>query len=340
MLHVVKSEQPEEDAIPENVSFDTYELDNTGNETDPQLEPISGQIQVDDPDATDPSLGPEAADHAASINTPGDEIELDSFDLELPEEDVLSEDDELDLTALEDLKEQVSVDSPTGVTAAPIEAESFDIGDDPEPETDALPDGPQEKQEEAPILDFKHPAAPAVPLPPPGELASAADKSEELQFEETDAVFVAEDAEEKTDVKLESAAESQSNSLAEDTLPHEVVSVKPSLGKKNALSSTLRELENLNLKMPRPKTTKIHKSPTSSVDDLLTGLVTSSSKKKSKTQKVHIKVPNTFNQAQLNCIFLDDRQNVIHTHLAKIEPEEVGDGKYQIKLTLDIEVDS
>lgn len=388
----------DEDAIPKNVSFDTYEIENTGNDTNPDHDPPRIKPAVEDPDATDPSLGTAAAEsHAASMNS--QDIELDSFDLELPDDDLLSEDDELDLGALEDLKEQVNVDVPTGEIivselpgATPSELQFPDESEsslplESEPGLDALPDAPQEEAASAPILDMQAAASgQAVPLPPPGALEAATTKSEELQFEESEIHFdePVEDFEIKTESipelepepaapivenpelvsqapaapdaapkkpavetpaakeklpAVEIAKDLEPNFRAEDTLPHEIVSVKTSPGKKNALSSTLRELESLKHIKPKTKTTRVAKG-SASVDDLLTDLVGKSSKKKSKAQKLNIKVPSDFSLAQLNCIFLDDRQNVIHTQLEKVDADNLGNGKYQIKLTLDIEVDS
>ena len=51
-----------------------------------------------------------------------------------------------------------------------------------------------------------------------------------------------------------------------------------------------------------------------------------------------ISLPYDFDKAQINCVFLDDADNVVHTQLLKVEPHAVEPGKYQVKLILDIDV--
>lgn len=76
-----------------------------------------------------------------------------------------------------------------------------------------------------------------------------------------------------------------------------------------------------------------------SVDALLGDLVTgvAGSKKKRKGDRFQVKVP-TFSQAQVNCIFLDDSGNVVHSKLFKVSPIK-HDGGQEIRLTLDIDED-
>ncbi|CAM2068255.1 GTPase domain-containing protein [Sulfidibacter corallicola] len=79
----------------------------------------------------------------------------------------------------------------------------------------------------------------------------------------------------------------------------------------------------------------------SSVDNLFGDLGTASTpKKKAKLEKFTVKVPQGFANAQLNCVFVDDDENVIHTELLKVHAQEVEEGHFQIRLTLDIERDA
>jgi len=338
-----------EDAIPMNVSFDTYEVDDSGNaSTLPNAEDElpSGVFRDDDPDATDPSYSNPAA-KAVSLDNPS----LENFDLELPEDDVLTEEDELDLNALQDLQEQVGDDlDSVQVLEDDNFDEDFSLPDDDVEELQSLPDRPQEGPDGSPI--HPEPSAPPpppiqedkVPPPKPPEPPEPAVKAKQPAKPEAPkppkppespakVAAPANQAPKKADDELP-----EKSSAAEDTVPQEIVSVKTEPGKKTELSSTLRELENLNLKTTKPKTTKIT-GKTASVDDLLTDLIGKGDKKKSKAQKVSIKVPGAFQEAQVNCIFLDDRQNVIHTQLAKLNPIDIKAGKGQIKVTFDIEVD-
>lgn len=326
----VSFENPPEDAIPENVSFDTYELEDDGMATDPGLVRVTSDTFSDDPDATDPSLGPSAESRAAAIASVQDST-LDDFELELPDEDLLSETDELDLTALKALKEQVQ--------ETPLEdpEEDLDFADEPQSLDDGLPDTPQEANDQPALLVLEAETEP-IPPPPPilpnmGKITSFED-GPELQLDEEAPLR----AELENTKPLPRKTMLPADTHPEDTFPNELVNVKTAPGKRSDLTSTLRELENLNLNVPRPKTTKISSS-SSSVDDLLTGLVSSRSSNKAKSQKIKIKLPGEFKRAQLNCIFLDDRQNVIHTQLEKISAVESRPGKYLVKVMLEIEVD-
>ena len=336
-----------EDAIPVNVSFDTYEIDDTGGATtlpNAEDELPDAAFHDADPDATDPSFtntkpiaGPEAS--TASAGPPS----LDNFDLELPEDDLLTEEDELDLNALQDLQEQVSDD----IDAIEMDEDTdfeddFSLPGDEDDQLEGLPDRPQEGPDGSPILTQPEPPAPTPPpipkKPPKPPEAPPAEKTAKPMPPPKEAPQEVAAKAPKPSPKVPKS-EPELPAVAEDTVPQEIVSVKTEPGKKTELSSTLRELENLNLKTKRPKTVKIP-GDTTSVDDLLTDIMGQGGKKKGKAQKVTVNVPGKFKEAQVNCIFLDDRQNVIHTHLAKLNPIEITKGKGQIKVTFDIEVDS
>ncbi|MCB1043488.1 MAG: hypothetical protein KDC35_11135 [Acidobacteria bacterium] len=75
---------------------------------------------------------------------------------------------------------------------------------------------------------------------------------------------------------------------------------------------------------------------TQSVDALLGDLVSGvSSKKKKKGDRFQVKVPH-FSQAQVNCIFLDEAGNVVHSKLYKVTPVDSENGR-EIRVTLEIE---
>lgn len=119
-------------------------------------------------------------------------------------------------------------------------------------------------------------------------------------------------------------------------IPDELAVPKVDKAKKDALSSSIQELEDLATQAIKTKSTRSRKK-SSSVDTLLTGLVDSGSK--SKSERIRIQAPADFETAQLNCVLLDGDENVVHTHLAKVEPQRTGPGKAKIRVTFDIEIE-
>jgi len=100
--------------------------------------------------------------------------------------------------------------------------------------------------------------------------------------------------------------------------------------------SPLEALSTLEKAASQPSS-KHHHVKTKSVDDLLSGLVSDVKGKKKKVEKHHIKVANGFTQAQVNCVFLDNAGNVVHSKLLKVAPHRLESGRYEIRLNLQIE---
>ncbi|CAM2008921.1 GTPase domain-containing protein [Acanthopleuribacter pedis] len=103
--------------------------------------------------------------------------------------------------------------------------------------------------------------------------------------------------------------------------------------KKKSKSSGLDDLNSLTAGI-RTK----GKSKRKSVDSLLGGLGSTGGgeKKKAKLEKFQVEVPADFTNAQLNCVFLDEDENVIHTELLKVNAMELEPGTFQVRMTLDI----
>ncbi len=104
--------------------------------------------------------------------------------------------------------------------------------------------------------------------------------------------------------------------------------------KKVSASNSLDELKRMTTRIQMGSGGK--KKKKHSVDSLIGNLAPKS--KKSKATKEHIKLPQDFAKAQLNCVFLDEGDNVVHTQLVKVEPTSSEKGRYQVRLILDIEV--
>jgi len=62
-----------------------------------------------------------------------------------------------------------------------------------------------------------------------------------------------------------------------------------------------------------------------------------SDKQDTRFEKHHIQLPGSFAKAQLNCVFLDQDDNVVHTHLIKVKPRRLKDGRYNLRVSIDIE---
>ncbi|MCB9398529.1 MAG: GTPase domain-containing protein [Acidobacteria bacterium] len=107
--------------------------------------------------------------------------------------------------------------------------------------------------------------------------------------------------------------------------------LEESLGKVRA-SNVMNDLEKITSSL---KTTTIK---TDSVDDLLSDLVTGvKAPAKKEWSKHHIQLEGKLGKTQINCIFLDKTGSVIHTQLLQVKVHPNGPGKYELRLSLDIE---
>ena len=116
---------------------------------------------------------------------------------------------------------------------------------------------------------------------------------------------------------------------------NQIVTPKPNLAKKKALSSSLQEIESFATKVIKTRATK-PADIGDSVEEMLSGLATGPKPRKAKSEIVQVSVPEPFSKAQLNCIFLDDEENVIHTQLIRVKRVKIGEGRYKINVVLDI----
>lgn len=110
--------------------------------------------------------------------------------------------------------------------------------------------------------------------------------------------------------------------------------VEPAVEKRK-VKSKLDELANLT-KAPGKRTGKNKPS-----QDILGNFLSSvSPKSKKKEKRIPIITPTSFDTAQLNCIFVDGSNNVIHTQLVKVMPTKLPNGKKEIRVVLEVEEES
>jgi signal recognition particle receptor subunit beta len=101
---------------------------------------------------------------------------------------------------------------------------------------------------------------------------------------------------------------------------------------KKKVKNQLDELANLT-KMGTRRTSKTRHG-----QDILGNFLSSVKSKNQKSEKkIRIKTPLPFTTAQLNCIFVDDHNNVIHTQLVKTVPKKLANGKKEIRVILEVE---
>ncbi len=73
--------------------------------------------------------------------------------------------------------------------------------------------------------------------------------------------------------------------------------------------------------------------------DILGDFLSAVSPRKRKEKRIRVRAPRPFHSAQLNCILVDKSNNVIHTQLVKVNPVTLPDGKKEIRVVLDVEVE-
>jgi len=101
---------------------------------------------------------------------------------------------------------------------------------------------------------------------------------------------------------------------------------------KKKVKNQLDELANLT-KMGTRRSSKTRHG-----QDILGNFLSSVKSKNQKSEKkIRIKTPLPFTTAQLNCIFVDDHNNVIHTQLVKTVPKTLANGKKEIRVILEVE---
>ncbi len=116
----------------------------------------------------------------------------------------------------------------------------------------------------------------------------------------------------------------------------EKVTAKSNPAKKRALSSSLKEIESLATQIVSTRAVK-EEGGEGSVDSLLEGLV-EDGQRRSRPERFNLRAP-AFAKAQLNCVFLDEDDNVVHAQLLKATPQETSDGKRRIHIAIDVDVE-
>ena len=110
----------------------------------------------------------------------------------------------------------------------------------------------------------------------------------------------------------------------------------PARKPRTSIDASLADLKTMTTRVST-RNLGIKRTKTTSVDDLMTGLVDDKKAGKMERKAITIKAP--FDHAQLNCVFLDADDNVIDTHLLKVETHDLGGGHSRIKISIDIDID-
>jgi len=134
------------------------------------------------------------------------------------------------------------------------------------------------------------------------------------------------------------AAQALLRDSAEARRQQQRIIAKSNPDKRQALASSLQEIESLATQIVTSKTAKQGDRKSGSVDALLEDLVGDDGKRRG-AERHHIKTRRPFSKAQLNCVLLDDNESVVHAQLIKVAPKMRGPGKYRIHLAIDVDVD-
>ena len=305
------------EAMPQEVSFDTYQGNGDPNEDTTGKDDVTGAEPTGDaglPDVSQSDMEIMELEPEATLDET-DEDSLENFGLdfgdsdELPEEELSLEDfQELDEEEVQDLDEE--------------EVPDLDEDEIPDIEDVEVPSFDEEEVQDL-VLDEDDGPPPRPSHGPKGQ-AYELDMDDEPEMEAptisasfADLMDEAEQEAPKPRSKLQKKSRAQP--------------------KKAAISSSLKELETIATQTQVTRSVKAAKAP--SVDALLSTLVGGSGKKKAKSDRLHMTVPKAFRKAQLNCVLLDEEENVVHTQLFKVAAHPAGKGKRQIRVTIDIEED-
>lgn len=173
------------------------------------------------------------------------------------------------------------------------------------------------------------------PPPPAIEPAEAVEEAA-LTESDTDTVQPAEPVAEQATQETTPEPEVQPEPEVTPSTPEPVAEqddITKTRTKKKSKSTGLDDLDVLTANI-RTKGKSKRKSMDNLLGDLGDGL--GEVKKKAKLEKIKVEVPADFANAQLNCVFLDEDENVIHTELLKVAAQELSPGNFQVRLTLDI----
>ncbi len=107
------------------------------------------------------------------------------------------------------------------------------------------------------------------------------------------------------------------------------------LRKKPKVSSGLDELKRLTTRIQTSKLPRLKDAELGGLmgDPLL------DKDKKAKPDKFTVKLPTSFEKAQINCVFVDEDGNVVHTELFEVNARKLEDGKYQVRVVIDAELE-
>lgn len=302
-----------DDTIPEENSLPAFKMGDTDYGTPPQPGDSSlPSVNLSDVDLEGAEIEIDATDEFAvdseSWSESEDELKLD---FEFPadsDEDTDDVDDEgfdaieegdLDSLEMEIPSLDETVKDPN---AAPFPNVGSDHPSFPGQELEAPPEDWDETSEEM-LLDMEASEVQETPPMPP---SMDAIETNTAQFEKA-----AEELPDVSDPEIE----------------------MPQAKAKNKTSkSHLDELANLT----RITTRKSGKSKPKT--DILDNFLTNVNKGK-KVDKIQMTSPLPFNTAQLNCILVDEKNNVVHTQLVKAQAHDLPDGKKEIRIHLEIDIE-
>lgn len=107
------------------------------------------------------------------------------------------------------------------------------------------------------------------------------------------------------------------------------------LRKKPKVASGLDELKRLTTRI---QTSKMPRLKDAELGDFISDSLLDK-EKKAKPDKFTVKLPTSFEKAQINCVFVDEDGNVVHTELFEVNARKLEDGKYQVRVVIDAELE-
>jgi len=280
-----------------------------GNET-PTQDPLTHHAPppIEDSDTFTDDLEDPDSEDKDNFEKTLENLELDFEDEEDELDEAsfdLSEIDEIDDTDPDEVPKQAEGGPSLDLEDEPLEIEDSGL-DEPVTETAPLPD-PDEDDEEDSLAEVTLEIDEAV-----GEDEPASDPGALVDEIEAD--------------ELLAEPEPAEHSIEEQPVPAPKPRRKP--------KTSLDDLRSLTMRTSTKSVNQPRKRRTSNVDAMLEGLV---DHKGPKRKKLHIATP--FAKAQLNCVFLDEGDNVVATELVEVDHKRIGNGQYRIELNLEIDID-
>jgi signal recognition particle receptor subunit beta len=122
--------------------------------------------------------------------------------------------------------------------------------------------------------------------------------------------------------------------------PEQPAPEPPSDVKTGPAGKTNRDLPDLLAQPKKDAKVRTGSIKSDSVDDLLSNLVESKGNKpRREALQQSIRFQGELHKAQMNCVFLDRQGNVVHTQLLQLNPTPLGDGRFELRLHLEIDTE-